>query len=189
MGSCYKDLADKERNTALDYLIQLSDPSQLYFLSKKLNCLLKRDFIVQLPHELTVCLLQYLDLRSLLNCCCVSWQWNTIINSCRVVWRNLCINSGIVLANGDTKARRIKQAYLRILHRMKQLRRGDAFESIMLYGHTDRVMAVYYNDGKIATGRFICCQLNDVVYVQRIQFCSALCIEHGYALWSAVAQW
>ena len=174
VGNCYKQLADKERNTALDYLIELSDTSQLYFLSKKLNCLLKRDFIVHLPRELSVCLLQYLDLRSLLNCCCVSRQWNTIVNSCRVIWRNLCLKSGVVLDCGDTETRGIKQAYLRILQRMKQLRQGDAFDSILLYGHTDRVMAVYYNDGKIATGRYICGQVNDVLCVTSIQFCSAL---------------
>ena len=164
VGNCYRKLTNDERNEVLDYLIQLSDASQLYFLSKKLNCLLKRDFIVQLPRELTFHLLRYLDPRSLLSCSCVSQQWNAIINSCNVVWRNICVKSGVVVAKEQEKVCAIKQVYLRMLHRMKHLRRGVAFDSMMLYGHTDRVMALYYHEGKIATGRHISCVTDDFLH-------------------------
>jgi len=152
VGNCYEKLTNDERNQALDYLIQLSDASQLYFLSKKLNCLLKRDFIVQLPRELTFHLLQYLDPRSLLHCCCVSRQWNAIINSCCGVWRDICIKAGIVVDSEQKETCVIKQVYLKMVQRMRHLRQGCVFESMMLYGHTDRVMALYYHEGKIATG-------------------------------------
>lgn len=78
----------------LDYLIGKSGARQLYHLSEKLNCLLKRDFLKHLPVEMSFYLLQFLDPESLLACCQVSHKWNKVVNSCLDCWKRACNTIG-----------------------------------------------------------------------------------------------
>lgn len=151
VGERYKLMTDEERNHTLDFIIDASEASQLYYLYNKLNNLLKRDFLALLPHELTNHLLFYLDVRTLLVCCYVSKVWNDVVNNCETRWKCACFENGFLPRN-PPKHKRYKDLWLRsnaVIHKLKS---GSALEEILLFGHTDRVMAIYYRDGKIATG-------------------------------------
>ena len=65
IGQQFSSFSDVERNQILDHLIDISDATQLYHLSEKLDRLLKRDFIVQLPQEIAFYLLSFLDPETL----------------------------------------------------------------------------------------------------------------------------
>lgn len=78
------------RYRTLDFLIHNSGARQLYHLSEKLNCLLKRDFLKHLPIEMSFYLLKFLDPQSLLSCCQVSKTWNKTVNSCVDCWKRSC---------------------------------------------------------------------------------------------------
>ena len=57
-------------------------------------------------------------------------------------------------SNGETgiASRRLKTLYVHSRSRLEALSRGDGFQGQDLIGHKDRVMVVYYKDGKLATG-------------------------------------
>lgn len=78
----------------LDFLISKSGARQLYHLSEKLNCLLKRDFLKLLPIEMSFHLLKYLDPQSLMACSQVSTTWNKVVNSCVDCWKRACDTIG-----------------------------------------------------------------------------------------------
>ncbi len=86
----YQKLSDDQRVAALDHLIAISPSSHLYHLSTKLNSLLKRDFIANLPPELSFHILRYLDPDTLCHCCLVSSKWNDVISSCDEAWKTAC---------------------------------------------------------------------------------------------------
>ena len=57
-------------------------------------------------------------------------------------------------SNGETSvaSRRLKTLYVHSRSRLESLSRGEGFVAQELTGHKDRVMVVYYKDGKLATG-------------------------------------
>ncbi len=153
VGKKYTSLSDSEKNETLDHLIEASDAAQLYHLSEKLDRFLKRDFIVQLPQEITFYLLSFLDAETLTLCCEVSQTWEEIITSCREAWKSACYKMGaLVPEDSSNDSHFYKELYQLTKARVNGLRDPDAFDSLLLYGHSDRVMAVYYRDGKLATG-------------------------------------
>ncbi|XP_013379485.1 F-box/WD repeat-containing protein 2 isoform X2 [Lingula anatina] len=150
-GQSYSLLSDEERNKVLDHLITISTPSQLYHLSQKLDDLVKRDFL-QLPTEVSFHLISFLDPASLLTCCMVNKQWNRVINSCGDVWRRACQSIGVKCTKEDQSGQYYKELFLTVSARLQKMKNGSAFESRVLYGHTDRIMAIFYREGKLATG-------------------------------------
>ena len=163
LGKHFSLLSNDEKNQTLDFVIENCESSQLFYLSEKLQVLLKRDFITYLPRELAHTLLEYMDPDTLRNCCLVSKTWNDIINSCTKAWQGACLSVGVKksVLSGIQDASKCKELYLATCARLKTLQMGRAFESKRLYGHTDRVMAVHYKDGILATGSsFIAFSLN-----------------------------
>ena len=63
-----------------------------------------------------------------------------------------------VISCQQENAARYKQLYLNTRGRLQSLRKGNALEETLLFGHTDRVMALHYQDGKLVTGMLICTQ-------------------------------
>ncbi|KAF6041610.1 FBXW2 [Bugula neritina] len=152
VGKHFIELSDDNKNRTLDYLIQNSGAKQLYHLSEKLNCLLKRDFLKLLPPEMSFYLLKFLDPKSLLACCQVSRYWNKTVNSCVDCWKRSCEKIGVKITDGVTSAKEYKKLFTTVYARQINLDNGTAFTAEYLHGHTDRVMAIYYHNGLLATG-------------------------------------
>lgn len=154
IGKDYNKLSNEEKNQTLDYLIDISPSSQLFHLSAKLRVLLKRDFLAMLPMETAFHLLGYLDADTLRNCCLVSHKWNEVVNSCTSTWKRCCTLVGIKskFLEDQKDALVCKTLYLKICARLKSLHNGQAFTTTTLWGHNNRVMAIHYKDGFIATG-------------------------------------
>lgn len=152
VGTKYKTLTSAQCNQTLAHLIQLSEGSQLYHIFHHLDDLLKRDFFSLLPREVSYYILQYLDAESLLACCSVSKTWADVVNSCTTAWRRVCHEAGLAVREESHDADFWRCRYNRCRHRLKALERGDSFQEKILFGHTDRVMAVCYYNGLLATG-------------------------------------
>jgi F-box/WD-40 domain protein 2 len=97
-------------------------------------------------------LLGFLDPQSLLACCQVSTTWNKVVNSCIDCWRSACEVIGVKIGNHAADAKGYKQLFLTVYSRQQSLKNGSALDAQFLHGHTDRVMAIYYKDGLLATG-------------------------------------
>lgn len=148
---CYVQISINAFRT-LDFLITNSGARQLYHLSEKLNCILKRDFLKHLPAEMSFYLLGFLDPLSLLACCQVSTTWNKVVNSCVDCWKSACEVIGVEVGQQVADARAYKHLFLTVYARQQGLKKGTALDTQFLHGHTDRVMAIYYKDGLLATG-------------------------------------
>ena len=153
VGEKFRNLSAEDRNKTLDFLISMSDGSQLFHLSKQLGSFLKRDFLSLLPQELAFYLVRFVNVETLKKCCLVSNSWNSIVNSCSQVWKIACIHVGVNLIEESCQSSQdFKNVYLAAERRLQLLRDGVAFSSSVMYGHTERIMAVYYKDGILATG-------------------------------------
>ncbi|CAH1796678.1 unnamed protein product [Owenia fusiformis] len=147
------DLDTGQRTQTLDRLISVSDSSQLFHLTQHLETYCKRDFLRQLPNELVIQILSYLDASSLDACCLVSQTWYNVTTSCDKVWKSICEVNGIATKENKSST---SQYHMNLYHRVKlkleALQNGTAFEYITLEGHNDRIMAMDYSNGILATG-------------------------------------
>ncbi|XP_022088852.1 F-box/WD repeat-containing protein 2-like [Acanthaster planci] len=153
----FKDeLDDEQRCATLDRLISSCGAKQLGHLSTKLEGLVKRDFLHLLPVELGNYLLAWLDAETLCRCCLVNRHWNKMVNSCAAAWQNACCRLGLNPAEQeryfDQNGVDWKAAYRDFALRLRQLKEGCAFDSLTLQGHSARVYALHYRDGKLASG-------------------------------------
>ncbi|XP_067665846.1 F-box/WD repeat-containing protein 2-like isoform X2 [Haliotis asinina] len=146
-------LSNDQRNETLDKLIDSSGSHQRNHLSTRLPQLLYRDYILLLPEEVTYHILQYLPGNTLLECCTVSRTWNTVIQGAARVWwmKAMQRGAGNVVYNGGA-ARKYMMLYQQVEKLLDNCCQGSCFVDQSLEGHTNRVMAVCYRDGKIATG-------------------------------------
>uniref|UniRef100_A0A8C7RYP4 F-box domain-containing protein n=1 Tax=Oncorhynchus mykiss TaxID=8022 RepID=A0A8C7RYP4_ONCMY len=152
VSASFLTLSDQQRNQSLDQLISLSGAVQLRHLSNGLEALLKRDFLLLLPLELTFYLLHWLDPQTLLTCCLVCKGWNKVISACTEVWQGVCRDLGWRIDDSIQDASHWKGIYLKAKLRMMQLKDQEAFETSSLIGHSARVYALYYKDGLLCTG-------------------------------------
>lgn len=181
----YKALSDEERNTTLDTLIDASSPSQMWRLQYQLQKLLYRDFLRCLPKELQDYLLLYLDPQTLLSCCQVCHAWNSIINGNAQIWFKACkmLDLQLNTARWYTYSPGTwKTLFLSMLRLQKDLRNREAFRTDFLNGHTQRVSAVCYWNGKLATGaddktvRIWDCTQDTCITILKTE-CSVSCIK------------
>ena len=145
----YQSLSDAEKIQTLDQLIECSHSAQLCHLHTKLSCFLMRDFLSLLPRELAHHLLFYLDVKTLLVCSQVSRAWNNIISNCEERWKLACIKNGFTLELQKCGYKDLWQKSRAVICGIND---QSAVESVLLFGHTDRVMAIYYHNGKLSTG-------------------------------------
>jgi F-box and WD-40 domain protein CDC4 len=73
----------------------------LHVIADVVNPVLKCDFLDQLPLELSLHILSFLDHRDLCRAAQVSKQWRNIIDSNETGWKELFDNDGFVLATGE----------------------------------------------------------------------------------------
>ena len=60
--------------------------------------------------------------------------------------------SGVKVTREFTEAKDYKKLFMLVFARQESLKNGTALDAEFLHGHTDRVMAIYYNNGLLATG-------------------------------------
>ena len=168
-----EELNDEQRCATLDHLIAASGANQLRFLSTKLEGLVKRDYLHLLPAELGNYLLAWLDAETLCRCCLVNKHWNKMVNDCAQAWQNACcrlrLNATEQELRLDQNGRDWKAAYRDLVLRLRQLREGFAFDSLTLRGHSARVYALHYRDGKLASGNNTSGNCNNRNQLQRLR--------------------
>ncbi len=83
-------LGASARHQFLDAILTDCSPSELLFIHSKVTPLLKRDFLKDLPFELAVTILTFVDdPKTLARACRVSRSWNTIICEEDSVWKHM----------------------------------------------------------------------------------------------------
>lgn len=82
----------------------------LHFVANTVNPALKCDFLDQLPLELSLHIVSFLDRRDLCKAAQVSKQWRSIIDSNETGWKELFDYDGFVLPTGELD-RAIKQGW------------------------------------------------------------------------------
>lgn len=152
-----RSLSNRQKCSLLDQIITSCGAEQLSHLSTHLEGFLKRDFLKLLPPELGNYLLSWLDPETLGRSCRVSKHWNKMITECDEVWEKNCRIIGYNSADGDEdpiseNGVRWKLVYKMVLNQLGKLKDGSAFDSKTLRGHTARVYALNYFNGKIASG-------------------------------------
>ncbi|CAG9998132.1 unnamed protein product [Clonostachys byssicola] len=122
------------------------------------------DFIAQLPGELAIHILAYLNATSLAKACLVSKAWNKAVDT-QHIWRESCLrettgtyatslpvcpDSGQGLPNilPGNDWRQIYRVKRELDQRWKQ---GDV-SAISLHGHTDSIYCLQFDEHKIITG-------------------------------------
>lgn len=63
-----------------------------------------------------------------------------------------CSFLGVKVTKELVDAEDYKNLFLAVYGRQNGLKDGSAFQAEFLHGHTDRVMAIYYHNGLLATG-------------------------------------
>ena len=153
----FKSFTDEEKNRAIELILKLCGPEQLRFLSKQLQHFVKRDFIKFLPTELAHNILKFLDYKSIARCCMVSKVWNNILANYTEVWINACHRLGVAGFRGTNQVNIDWKSTLKnALGRVKRLKRSPlcSFSKRKLIGHTERVTALCYKDGFLASGEW-----------------------------------
>lgn len=140
------------RNDVFDHLLDVSDSQELLVLAGKLHLLLKRDFIKNMPPELGLQILEYMSPKNLCSSALVSKSWHLIINGNARLWKNKCIQAGIKVTdeNKHADASFYKRLYIHINNRIKNI--DKEVSCLTLKGHTERICALAYYKGKIASG-------------------------------------
>ncbi|CAH8621215.1 unnamed protein product [Dicrocoelium dendriticum] len=93
-------IEETERNFTLRFselsaIVNTCSHPELVFLRQVIEPLLKRDFIRQLPLEVSLRILSYLPTRDLLNCAKVSRHWNTVTSD-PLLWFRQCQRGNIL---------------------------------------------------------------------------------------------
>jgi hypothetical protein len=72
----YKGMSQMQQSLAVCKLVESVEPEVKYTLFHKLISLLQKDILSALPRELQEVICSYLDVKSLVNICKVSKDWN-----------------------------------------------------------------------------------------------------------------
>jgi F-box and WD-40 domain protein CDC4 len=100
-----------EMKTLMMYqFLRLCPRKTLHFVANTVNPALKCDFLDQLPLELSLHILSFLDHRDLCRAAQVSKQWRNIIDSDETGWKELFDRDGFILPAGELD-RAIKQGW------------------------------------------------------------------------------
>ncbi|XP_063687664.1 F-box/WD repeat-containing protein 2-like isoform X2 [Bolinopsis microptera] len=137
------------------------------FLVRNIERIATVDYISELPDELSLVVLRFLDPTSLLAATQVSKYWNKLINSECMLWRELCfflrISLKYSLSLPASHYRDKILSYQRNLHKLKQ-KNGCVTRSVSdvssTPAHTSRTLALSANTNRFYSGgddRFIRC--------------------------------
>ncbi|KAF5395867.1 hypothetical protein PHET_11223 [Paragonimus heterotremus] len=79
----------EDRFVELSAIVDSCCHAELVYLHQTIEPLLKRDFVCQLPLELSLQILSYLSLGDILRCAKVSHSWNRVVSD-QLLWYRLC---------------------------------------------------------------------------------------------------
>ncbi|KAI3601458.1 f-box and wd repeat-containing protein [Moniliophthora roreri] len=87
------------RLSIIDTFLSLCTPSELHYISASISALLKRDFVRDLPVELSLRILEFVgqdDPRALCRAAAVSKYWNDLVMGelGEPIWRSMCFDCG-----------------------------------------------------------------------------------------------
>ncbi|XP_036356824.1 F-box/WD repeat-containing protein 2 isoform X1 [Octopus sinensis] len=152
-GHQFLKWSDNERNQTLDHLISISSSSQLVYLAQLLPTLVYRDFFRLLPKEISTIITRYLDAKSILNCLLVSRHWYQLLNSLPEVWRHCCRLHYIKVDSSPHPALYYKTLFLKVTSKLlKPLKQRKMYSEKFFRGHSNRIMALDYHNGRLASG-------------------------------------
>ena len=84
-------------------------------------------------------------------------EWRAIVLSCTGAWRLACSTTGLPLdkiQHQKKDAVYYRQQYQLVKRQLEKLADPKlSVDKLLLQGHTQRVMALHYNECKIATGK------------------------------------
>lgn len=82
-------------------LLRRCNKANLKFVAEVVNPTLKCDFIARLPTELSLCVLRYLDVKSLCRAAQVSKKWRTVVDTDDPTWRRRLELDGYTIPSGE----------------------------------------------------------------------------------------
>jgi len=98
------DAMPSELQTYVMYqMLRRSAKSTLRFVADVVNPALKRDFLADLPLELSLNIVKYLDAKSMCRAAQVSRRWRQIIDSDEKAWYSLLNEDGYYLPEGEVE--------------------------------------------------------------------------------------
>ncbi|XP_014778668.1 F-box/WD repeat-containing protein 2 isoform X2 [Octopus bimaculoides] len=152
-GHQFLKWSDDERNQTLDHLISIGSSSQLVYLAQLLPTLIYRDFFKLLPREISTIIATYLDAKSILNCLLVSRHWYQLLDSLPEVWRHCCWQHYIKVDSAPRSASYYKTLFLKVTSKqLEPLKQCNMYSEEFFRGHSNRIMALHYHDGRLASG-------------------------------------
>lgn len=100
----FASLAPSVQTHILYSMLRHSSVSVLRSISSLITPALKKDFLSDLPPELSLLVLGYLDGPSVVRCSAVSKNWQRFVNQHGQIWENLLKTEGLWIADGDRKS-------------------------------------------------------------------------------------
>lgn len=101
----YSTLSPKLQLNILYQLLRQSSTPILQRINQIIQPALKRDFISDLPIELSLQIMFYLDHKTIINCLTVCRNWKRFIDSQGKIWLNLLKEKNLWIGNGEENAR------------------------------------------------------------------------------------
>lgn len=124
MMNYFEALPDNVQKYFIYQMLRRSDTSQLRFIAEQVNPALKCDFLLQLPPELSLHIIRYLDAKSLSRAAQVSKKWRELIDTDDKAWRDLLERDGYQIPKGEiTRAVREGWQYQGLMPYEKDLNR------------------------------------------------------------------
>ncbi|KAL1956287.1 hypothetical protein VTO42DRAFT_7460 [Malbranchea cinnamomea] len=97
----FESIPDKMKTYMMYQLLRRCPKQTLHFVADVVNPALKCDFLAQLPLELSLNIVKYLDVKSMCRASQVSKKWRQIINSDEKTWKAHFEADGYVLPPGE----------------------------------------------------------------------------------------
>ncbi|KAF2841957.1 WD40 repeat-like protein [Patellaria atrata CBS 101060] len=110
MVDSFDAMPDEMKTYIMFKFLQRCAKPTLRFVSDVVNPALKCDFLQELPYELSLNVLKYLDAKSLCNAAQVSRKWRTIVDQNERQWKDLLGRDGYFLPEGEME-RAIKEGW------------------------------------------------------------------------------
>jgi F-box and WD-40 domain protein CDC4 len=96
----FDQLNDKAKMHVFTHMLRRSKLPILQQVAELASSVLKRDFVSDLPYEITVQMLKYLDTRSLARASMVSKKWARTVNHDRGLWVKRLVAEDLYLGHG-----------------------------------------------------------------------------------------
>jgi F-box and WD-40 domain protein CDC4 len=101
MLNSFDALPEQMKSYVMYQLLRRCNKSTLHFVADVVNPALKRDFLVSLPPELGLQIIDYLDFTSMCSAAQVSKHWRTLVDTHEGAWKELFLNDGYKLPHGE----------------------------------------------------------------------------------------